>query len=610
MTRTEEKKKYLGQYFSGNAIANLIHRYIPVTNKWKVIDPMCGVGDLLKPFYNDGASIEGTEVDKSLFPTLINSFPNGKFKNLNSFSSEALTIDWLNGYDLVITNPPYIRYQLQGKSKEILSDKWMPLSEIIRNLTKACTLFNTISDKEKQIVIEALQGIPGIADIAIPSWILCMLLVKPEGYLAIVLPDAWLSREYANPVKKLLCKLFEIEYFFTDNDRIWFQNKAQVKTSVIICKRKQGASSSHIFTKVEFRRSAASDGNIIGAINDADLRFEKDGDFGKYKVGHFEQKVLLPVNKWPHFSSHSITLLNDFLNVSNEGFVKVSELNINCGQGLRTGANEFFYISKPNFILDDAIMHYLYRVIQNQKDLGNQFTIDDHNLSKYLLYIQDAVIPEDRPKEKCWFKHYNILPEEIISYIHKYEKITKNGITIPELSSVKTNVRRPLKGSLPRFWYMLPQLMPRHTGTIIIPRVNGGCPFIRFNPKHLVVDANFVTCWTSPFNQDKEFAMLAVFNSKWFKLQMEEIGTIMGGGALKIDAVQLKKILLPANIEEGLRTFSNLGMKLSKTSINNCNCVINNIDKELLKLIGVNDPSKVEELESMYRKVLKERGVK
>ena len=606
MNVIKDRQKLLGQFFSGGEIAQLVEQYLPNCRDWKVIDPMCGIGDLLLPFYKKGAQIEGIEIDKKLFPTLDKRFHGGKFLNLNSFSREAFSCINPSGYDLVVTNPPYIRYQLQNKGKEIISDKWLSLADIISNLKIACYNSEILDEKEKNVVFQALKEIPGISDIAIPSWFLSMMLVKQDGYLAIVVPDAWITREYAVPVKNVLNALFDLMYIFSDSDRIWFKDRAQVKTSVIIAQRRRGGQSNHVFAKVDLRRSAIRDGNLVGAIDLKQRSFNIDGNFPEYKVSHVNQSQELCGQKSGKCSLYNSVLSKYSANYM-EGFVYLKSLKIELGQGLRTGANDFFYISKPNIPFEKSIAKYFKNVIQGQRDLGNKIEVSEKDTSKLLVYIQDAVAEDDLPKNNI-FKSYDVLPQCLGDYIRRSSQLSKNGILLPNLSSVKTNIKKPTNGGLPRFWYQLPPLAPRHTGAIIIPRVNGGSPMARYNPSRMVVDANFTTFWTMPTDSNLDLALLAILSSNWCRIQMEEVGTVMGGGALKLDAVQLNKIILPKTILQDLSSFSRLGAKLAKESFNTCGDIIEEIDSKILHLMGIDDATKSEGLESINEEFLRERG--
>ena len=89
---------------------------------------------------------------------------------------------------------------------------------------------------------------------------------------------------------------------------------------------------------------------------------------------------------------------------------------------------------------------------------------------------------------------------------------------------------------------------------------------------------------------------------------MEEVGTVMGGGALKLDAVQLNKIILPKTILQDLSSFSRFGAKLAKESFNTCGDIIEEIDSKILHLMGIDDATKSEDLESINEEFLRGRG--
>ena len=60
------KKKLLGQYFSGDRIADTLYDLLGSPRNVSVIDPMCGVGHLLRPFSMDNnARILGVEIDET-----------------------------------------------------------------------------------------------------------------------------------------------------------------------------------------------------------------------------------------------------------------------------------------------------------------------------------------------------------------------------------------------------------------------------------------------------------------------------------------------------------------------------------------------------------------
>jgi len=161
--------------------------------------------------------------------------------------------------------------------------------------------------------------------------------------------------------------------------------------------------------------------------------------------------------------------------------------------------------------------------------------------------------------------------------------VERNGkfTTIPELSAVAPNVRKPPQpiaqllptGELsvprrPAGWYTLP-IMPRHTGMVFMARVNDASPRAYLNSitDPVLIDANFSTfsVTTETFSAEALFAFL---NSKWIKTLLEITATPMGGGALKVEASHLRVLPIPKFDCESKHHLGQLGQELAKLSKN------------------------------------------
>jgi hypothetical protein len=158
---------------------------------------------------------------------------------------------------------------------------------------------------------------------------------------------------------------------------------------------------------------------------------------------------------------------------------------------------------------------------------------------------------------------------------------------IPELSAVRTNVQagRQHPARPASFWYQLPPLAPRHQPAVLIARVNGGRPSAYFNPGCLwVIDANFSTLWPITTDAIDPMSMLALLSSSWVDAFLEVSGTVMGGGALKIEATHLRRLLLPTLDRETQRRLGDLGDQLMAGSRHES--VIAEIDQTVLAALG------------------------
>ena len=105
---------------------------------------------------------------------------------------------------------------------------------------------------------------------------------------------------------------------------------------------------------------------------------------------------------------------------------------------------------------------------------------------------------------------------------------------------------------------MLPGFTKRHLPDLCVTRINAKaaeCIFVPQTPEiPVAVDANFSTLWCSSERIAK--IAFALLNSSWSKCYLEIISAIMGGGALKVEASHIRKLLFPQYSAEQLQLLS------------------------------------------------------
>jgi hypothetical protein len=246
---------------------------------------------------------------------------------------------------------------------------------------------------------------------------------------------------------------------------------------------------------------------------------------------------------------------------------------------MRTGANEFFYVSDAgiaaaykskisndrNFSLPaDALRPALIR----QHELPSGYMPDYKDASSYLLYLRSwdypdhlTLLNEGQPIEGDLADLIEI--GEHYSY-HKLGAQTR----IPELSAVKTNVRKTNSGEMTSKWFHLPALKDRHTPELFLPRIVGTDikTYLNCSPR-LVIDANFNSLWSSGEGSTSKFVILALMNSDWTRAWLESVCTSLGGGALKIEAINLKNLYFPKAVLQNPLTLEELGQELLESTI-------------------------------------------
>jgi hypothetical protein len=261
--------------------------------------------------------------------------------------------------------------------------------------------------------------------------------------------------------------------------------------------------------------------------------------------------------------------IREILGFHPQDLCNLADLGWSIGQGLRTGANRFFYGERVDgddetttLAVDHAlnsdpidVPNEVLRVaVRRQQDVPS--TAAAHESRGRLLYLSHHALAEDLAAaiRAGVDVPYVELPQSLADHVRRAASLNVGSDDeprlVPELSAVATNVRRadPARPDCsPRFWYQLPPLAARHTGELFIARVCYSHPAVLSNPRMTVIDANFSTLWRQPGKSQLEpTALLALLNSSWSIAAMELAGTVLGGGALKIEATQIRRLPLPA----------------------------------------------------------------
>lgn len=607
---TFSHQKRFGQYFSGDKVAALLSLLLPQELKYdSIIDPMAGKGDLLNAVASKAtknADILGVEIDGPVAAACQKRLPQANIICEDAFQSEAIVTE--KGWDLVITNPPYVRYQLQTDDNSV-----MPTGNAIRNnLLALLNKLPYLDVEERKMLLQITKNYSGLSDMAVPSWILCASLVKTGGILAMVVPETWLSREYAKPIQYLLLKTFDILTIARDVNACWFDN-ALVRTCLIVAKKKKdiplseatGEKTLLIDLGAELMGECSLVDNLTWNGLSGEKAFVELLDRKANAAGNsFALKIRSTMSLFPQMlasqrmpkwmlsgdfqvqnsvSQLPLELDNIILkSVPEQAYMTLGDLGIYCGQGLRSGANEFFYLEivdesgdkyslRPNTWFEggktiEVPKKFIVRCVQNRRQVTG-LVANPQELKTGVLYLQDHICPQDF--NVCTHNAtelYKALPNTLSDYISKAEGYKNpRGISFSEYSAVKPNEKK-IDSQYERFWYMLPQLAPRHLPNLCITRVSStssDCVYIPQSEEDpIAVDANFVTLWGN--SEENIKISLALLNSTWSKCCLELLCTVMGGGALKIEASHVRKLLFPKLDHCQLQRLLEYGIAIAK----------------------------------------------
>ena len=652
-SRTFSHQKRFGQYFSGDKVAALLSLLLPQGLQYcSIIDPMVGKGDLLNAVVakaTKNVQMLGVEIDKPVAVACQKRLPQAKIICEDAFQSKAVITE--KGWDLVSTNPPYVRYQLQNDDNSV-----MPTGNAIRdNLFTLLNKLSYLDVEEKQLLLQITRNYSGLSDMAVPSWILCASLVKAGGILAMVVPETWLNREYAKPIQYLLLKAFDVLTIARDVNACWFDN-ALVRTCLIVAKKKKIVPLSETTGEktlfIDLGAGLVGERSLVDNLTWNGLSGEKalidlltskvnaaDNDFAlesRSTMSLFPQMLASQrIPKWmlsgdfqaQNNASQLPRELDSILNsVPEQAYMTLGDLGIHCGQGLRSGANEFFYLEIAGEADDkyslftskwfgrgrtiEVPKKFIIRCVQNRRQV-NGLVANPQTLEIGVLYLQDHIRPQDF--NVCTHnaaERYKVLPNALNDYISTAEKYKNpRGISFREYSAVKPNEKK-IHSQYERFWYMLPQFAPRHLPNLCITRVSStaaDCVYIPQSEENpIAVDANFVTLWGS--SEEIIKICLALLNSTWSKCYLELLCTVMGGGALKIEASHVRQLLFPKLNHRQLQRLSKYGITIAKRQKITPE-LRNAIDATILESF-TDEESLLMQIRALLRKKLIERGAK
>lgn len=385
-------RKARGQFFTGHKVGRVLSHLALDDSIERVLDPMAGTGDLLDAFVEASASrgkpvrqVDAIDVNAASAALcrrrlgVLAAHDRLRCRVLCADAFDVGTYTRLDdrGYDLVIANPPYVRYQSLGERAEATR---RGLLQVIARHLRGSTgeLWNALA-----------TGYSGLADLSVPAWLLCALLARPGGRLALVAPATWLTRDYAHVLRYLMLRAYQLELVVEDRRRCWFPD-ALVGTHLVVARRlpdsdvetrlnRRTAWQSALWVTVD--AAAASTASVVGKAfrtTNPEREFAHwCRDIDRTAVPNITWRAFSLRREWLALTSRARPVrwlsevepaeppLRTTASARSEGslaslpgaiaeslppgfladrLVPINALGIHVGQGLRTGCNRFFYV--------------------------------------------------------------------------------------------------------------------------------------------------------------------------------------------------------------------------------------------------------------------------
>ncbi len=364
------QEKLRGGFYTPEPIADFILKWgINGSTDYDILEPSCGDGVFLEQLQRRKASyhsikaieIEPEEAAKARTVQLLN-----KEVIVGDFHQFCNNTDLR--FDLVVGNPPYIRYQYFEETQQNEAEKLFARSNLkFTRLTNAWVSF----------VVGATQ------------------LLKERGKIGFVLPAEILQVSYAQQLRNFIAQQYN-KINIISFEKLVFPD-IQQEVVLLLCEK--NGNGSHLIEHLELKDSS-------------DLK-NLDVNLLKSPKKHIDFKS----NKWTFYflSQEEIDFLE---NVAAQKKIPTIGDFANVEVGITTGANDFFTVSKgivDTFNLNEYAKPMVGRSVQVNSPI---FTIDDWKLNSNTKAKAHLLVFPDRKKlEKN---------KEAMKYILQGEKLDIN----------------------------------------------------------------------------------------------------------------------------------------------------------------------------------------
>ncbi len=493
-TDYELKKKlyssfhYTPSYLVRSIVENSLSELsISEMQKIKILDPACGGAEFLlealkqlkSKKYDGEVIIKGWDILESAIniSNFLLKYEQREWSDKLSFEfkkvENSLELDWENDYDLILMNPPFSSWELMDNdNREIVSDILNTKSKKKPNLASAFIIKSIRHLKEN-----------GIFGTVMPS--------------SIFLMDSY--KELRNEIKdtlslKLVGKLGN--YVFKN---------ALTDISVLIGKKpKTECSTTILWTKNEsgIVSSALRD---LRKVNYGRLPYIKDNK--TYSICKSDD---YPKNEnWKIISSSEQKLIKHLYNLLELGRLKTVQDLFNVKQGIRTGNNQVFIISKGEYEhLPSEERKYFRPSINNKSITKGIASIVDYVWFPYTNSKKILIESEEELKEKLsTFYNLNLLPQkdELVNRKKDVPYWWSLSDYAPRLLPITSKIVSTEFGHSGSFAF-------DEKGKFVIERGNGWIPKKEFD------------------NKDYNYFYLSVFNSPFFDKLLSIYSKQLAGG--------------------------------------------------------------------------------
>nr|MDD3720428.1 class I SAM-dependent methyltransferase [Candidatus Gracilibacteria bacterium] len=416
-------QKLRGGFYTPERIAHFMLKWaLNGRENADILEPSCGDGVFLEQLGNNSFnynSITGIELD------IIEA---RKSKDLNIKNSEVINSDFHTfcnstnkRFDIVIGNPPYIRYQYFDKKQQDEAEK----------------IFKKVNIKYSKLTNAWVSFVIGSC-----------LLLKEQGKIGFVLPAELLQVSYAKPLRNFLA------HFFHKINIISFKKLVfpDIQQEVVLLLCEKNGIDKHLIEHIEV--------TDIDELEKIDLNLlktpKKEIDFEENKwtfyfleqdevdlIEKIKHSNLVPkIKKYADVEVGITTGANDYFSVSNE-IVKDFSLNEFAkpliGRSIQANSliftEEDWYKNNKSNIKSNLLVFKEKKEIKNKKVLDYIKLGEEKGINKgYKCKIRDEwqIIPSIKLSNALFTRRNNLFPKLIENLAEAYTTDTMHRVFIKE----------------------------------------------------------------------------------------------------------------------------------------------------------------------------------
>lgn len=364
----ESPKKLRGGFYTQPAIASFLARWVKVSNPKSILEPSCGDGAFLD-------AIEDTCIPslKRITACELNEEEAEKAAARTSLPVQMQRTDFLRwylffarneeGFDAVVGNPPFIRYQYLPAEQQLLAEKIF--GQLNLPFTKHTNAW-------------------------VPFVLASIRLLRPGGRLAMVIPSELFHIPHAQSLRRYLAEQCS-KILVLDPEEIWFDDTLQ-GTVLLMAEKKRDVTEN-------------SRGVAIVPVKSRDAL---TGDPEEYfQTAAYTNGVTIEGKWMPVLLSLSERALLAELKARDDvkRFADIASVDV----GIVTGANKFFLVPDAT-VSEFALQRWAHPMFGRSDHVkGLVYSDSDHELNKVT----------GLPANFLWFEEEQIekLPQNVRDYL-------------------------------------------------------------------------------------------------------------------------------------------------------------------------------------------------